>query len=97
LIGDRAQAILGGNSGRNFGGSAMNQPSERDSRRWSWWYLLFLIQFIAVIWPPFYNRVEPSLIGLPFFYWYQLACVILGAILTAIVYFATNAQHAGQR
>jgi hypothetical protein len=57
---------------------------------WSWWYLLFLIQFIAVLWPPFYNKAEPSLIGIPFFYWYQLLWVIIGAILTAIVYFATE-------
>jgi Protein of unknown function (DUF3311) len=57
---------------------------------WSWWYLLFIIQFIAVLWPPFYNTAEPSFIGIPFFYWYQLLWVILGAILTAIVYFATD-------
>jgi len=64
----------------------------QDQKRagWSWWYLLFLIQFIAVLWPPFYNTAEPSLIGLPFFYWYQLLWIILGAILTAIVYFATD-------
>ena len=49
-----------------------------------------LIQFVAVMWPPFYNRVEPALIGMPFFYWYQLAWVIVGAVLTAIVYFATE-------
>jgi hypothetical protein len=28
--------------------------------------------------------------GIPFFYWYQLLCVIIGAVLTAIVYFATE-------
>jgi uncharacterized membrane protein YhdT len=56
---------------------------------WSWWYLLFLIQFLAVLWPPFYNKVEPSLAGIPFFYWYQLVCVVVGAVLTAIVYFVT--------
>ena len=63
--------------------------SERQ-RGWSWWYLLFVIQFVAVLWPPFYNRAEPAFIGMPFFYWYQLAWVIVGAILTAIVYFATR-------
>jgi len=40
--------------------------------------------------PPFYNSVEPTLGGVPFFYWYQLLWVIIGAILTAIVYFATE-------
>jgi hypothetical protein len=60
---------------------------------WSWWYLLFIVQFAAVLWPPFYNTVEPTWAGIPFFYWYQMLCVIVGAILTAIVYFATDAQH----
>ncbi|SFI67403.1 Protein of unknown function [Bradyrhizobium sp. Gha] len=67
-------------------------PGRLDGVRagWSWWYLLLLIQFIAVLWPPFYNMAEPELIGIPFFYWYQLLWVIIGAILTAIVYFATD-------
>ncbi|HTW74882.1 MAG TPA: DUF3311 domain-containing protein [Steroidobacteraceae bacterium] len=55
-----------------------------------WWYLLFLIQFVAVLWPPFYNRVEPRWLGIPFFYWYQLLWVILGAACTATVYVATS-------
>jgi hypothetical protein len=50
-----------------------------------------LIQFIAVLWVPFYNTKEPSLYGIPFFYWYQMLWVIIGAILTAIVYVATDA------
>jgi Protein of unknown function (DUF3311) len=57
---------------------------------WSWWYLLFLVEFVLVIWPAFYNEVEPSWIGLPFFYWYQLLCVLVAAVLTAMVYFATD-------
>jgi len=56
----------------------------------SWWYLLFLVQFAAVIWPALYNKAEPSWIGLPFFYWYQLLWILIGAVLTAIVYFATD-------
>lgn len=60
------------------------------TRDWSWWYLLLLVQFIAVLWVPFYNSAEPSLAGVPFFYWYQLLWVIIGAVLTAVVYFATE-------
>ena len=66
----------------------MDQPARRRAGS-SWWYLLFIIQFAAVLWP-YYNKAEPSFIGMPFFYWYQLLWVILGAILTAIVYFATD-------
>jgi Protein of unknown function (DUF3311) len=67
----------------------MDEPGKRQ-RGWSWWYLLLLVQFVAVLWPPFYNRAEPTWIGMPFFYWYQLLWVIIGAVLTAIVYFATE-------
>ena len=32
----------------------------QDKRRgWSWWYLLFVVQFVAVLWPPFYNSAAP--------------------------------------
>lgn len=57
---------------------------------WSWWYLLFVIQFAAVLWPPLYNRAEPQLIGVPFFYWYQLLVVLIAAVFNAIVYFAVK-------
>ena len=68
----------------------MDQPRERRSG-WSWWYLLLLIQFIGSLWVPLYNTVDPTWIGIPFFYWYQMLLVIVGAILTAIVYFTTDA------
>jgi Protein of unknown function (DUF3311) len=57
---------------------------------WSWWYLVLLVQFVLCLAVPFYNKLEPSFIGLPFFYWSQLALVVVGAALTAIVYFATE-------
>ena len=57
---------------------------------WSWWYLLFVIQFAVMLWPPIYNKLEPTLLGMPFFYWFQLAWVLVSAALTAIVYFATS-------
>ena len=57
---------------------------------WSWWYLLFVVQFLIVLWPPLYNRADPTLLGVPFFYWFQLLWVIVSAVLTAVVYLATN-------
>ena len=59
-------------------------------RAWSPWYLLLLIQFVPSLWVPFYNSVEPTFVGIPFFYWFQLALVLLSAGVTAIVYFATE-------
>jgi hypothetical protein len=41
---------------------------------------------VAVLWVPFYDSIEPTWWGIPFFYWYQLLWIILGAIIIAIVY-----------
>jgi uncharacterized protein DUF3311 len=65
-------------------------PPEKRHRASRAWYLLLLVQFVAVLWPPFYNRDQPELAGMPFFYWYQLLWVVIAALLTAIVYFVTE-------
>jgi len=57
---------------------------------WSWWYLLLLAEFIPALWVPFYNSIEPSWLGIPFFYWFQMAVVIASAAATAVVYLATG-------
>jgi Protein of unknown function (DUF3311) len=64
--------------------------SGRESRGSNWWYLLLVVQFVAALWVPFYNSVEPTWGGVPFFYWYQLLLIPIGAVLTAVVYFATD-------
>lgn len=56
----------------------------------SLWHLLLLLPFIIMLWPPFYNKVDPTFIGLPFFYWYQLLWVLLAAVCTWIVYLTTD-------
>lgn len=62
----------------------------RKSRIWTWWYLLLIVQFPMALCVSFYNTAEPSFIGLPFFYWAQLLLILIGAALTAIVYFGTE-------
>jgi len=64
--------------------------TEKNRGGWSWWYLLFVVQFAVALWPPFYNKAEPSLFGIPFFYWFQMLWVIVSAVFTAIVYFAVE-------
>lgn len=51
-----------------------------------WPRLLFLIPLIAILWLPSYNRLEPTFAGIPFFYWYQLALILICAVLVLIVY-----------
>ena len=49
--------------------------------------VLLLIPFVALLIPQLYAFLEPRLWGIPFFIWYQFLWVILGSILTGIVYF----------
>lgn len=62
--------------------------ASRPKKERSWLLLLLLIPFIVLLWPPFYSFREPTFVGIPFFYWFQLFSVVITAILTAIVYFA---------
>ncbi|HTH73282.1 MAG TPA: DUF3311 domain-containing protein [Trinickia sp.] len=68
---------------------AHNADANRAAKRWLW---LLVIPWIAMIWVPSYNKVEPQLGGFPFFYWYQLFWVLASAIITAIVYFKTKTR-----
>lgn len=47
-------------------------------------YVLLLIPFVATLCTPIYNRVQPTLAGFPFFYWYLLAWVVIASLLTWI-------------
>jgi cell division protein FtsW (lipid II flippase) len=51
-----------------------------------WPRLLFLIPFVAMLWVSSYNRTEPELGGIPFFYWYQLLWILLGSAVVLLVY-----------
>jgi hypothetical protein len=63
-----------------------------------WPRFFLLIPFFAVLWVPSYNRLEPALGGVPFFYWYQLAWILIGAVLVLGVYLIeTRITHAPER
>jgi hypothetical protein len=54
------------------------------------WYLLLLLPFAGLLYPPLYTTDTPELFGFPFFYWYQFAWVPVASILTWIVYRKTS-------
>lgn len=56
-------------------------------RHWNW---LLLAPLLLLVYPGLYARSMPELFGLPFFYWYQLAVVIVTAVLTGAVYLLTR-------
>ena len=49
-------------------------------------YVLFLAVAVVSLWVPLYNRTEPSLAGIPFFYWFQIAWIVVSGISVAIAY-----------
>lgn len=57
------------------------------------WYWLFLIPFIATLWPPIYASATPAVAGFPFMYWYLILWIVLVGILSGIIYFATQPRR----
>jgi hypothetical protein len=54
-----------------------------DASRWHW---LLLIPIVVPLMPTLYNRIEPTLFGLPFFYWSQLGFAFLASAVIAFVH-----------
>jgi hypothetical protein len=48
------------------------------------WYLLLLIPMAGTLIPPIYNTKDPTLIGIPFFYWYLMAWVLATVLIMAL-------------
>ncbi|MFJ4963724.1 DUF3311 domain-containing protein [Streptomyces sp. NPDC088729] len=48
--------------------------------------LCLFAPFVAMLWVSSYARVEPTFIGIPFFYWYQMLWVVISTVLTMIAY-----------
>ncbi|MET7477774.1 DUF3311 domain-containing protein [Streptomyces sp. NPDC005648] len=42
--------------------------------------------FVAMLWVGSYARTDPTLIGVPFFYWYQMLWVLISTALTMTAY-----------
>jgi len=61
-------------------------PRERPS----WWNLLLVLPFVALLWVPFYNSIEPAIWGVPFFYWYQFVWVFLTSAIVILVHRMTG-------
>ncbi len=64
----------------------------RHRLRFSPWNLLLIVPLLAVLFPGFYNRDDPRLFEIPFFYWYQLAAVAIGVSLHGVVYRMTRGR-----
>ena len=50
------------------------------------WYWLLAVPLVLTLIPTLYNHEDPRLIGIPFFYWYQMAMIPLSVACTVLVY-----------
>ena len=57
------------------------------------WYWLLLLPLVGVLIPTIYNSKDPTFIGIPFFYWYQLAWIFISVLCTAVVYRKTRGER----
>ncbi|MFC8084988.1 MULTISPECIES: DUF3311 domain-containing protein [Streptomyces] len=48
--------------------------------------LCLVAPFVAMLWVGSYAGTDPAFIGIPFFYWYQMAWVVISTALTMIAY-----------
>jgi hypothetical protein len=69
-------------------------PARSDRSPWNW---LLLVAVVVPLLVPFHNRVEPTLLGRPFFYWVQLAFVPLGVLATFLAYRAARRRPTADR
>jgi len=60
-----------------------------------------LAPFVALLWVGSYTKIDPTFIGIPFFYWYQMLWVLISTALTMTAYKLwqrdQRARHGGNR
>lgn len=71
-------------------------PDRRRSEDLNPINLLLLVPILLSLAVPLYNAIDPSLRGIPFFYWFQLAIIPVGVLCTVLVYRTTTSGRTGQ-
>ncbi|MFE0020041.1 DUF3311 domain-containing protein [Amycolatopsis sp. NPDC059021] len=71
--------------------SSAKQGGKVRGFQFSPWNLLLIIPLLVLV-TPLFNLDGPRLFGMPFFYWFQFAMVLVGVLSTGIVYWATKGK-----
>jgi hypothetical protein len=76
--------------------SALHPTSEHPTvptrRGRAAWYWLLVLPGVVPLLLPLYDRVEPRLLGFPFFYWCQLAFAGLAVVCMALTHVLTKGR-----
>ncbi len=71
--------------GPGGGGTAKAERSDHHPVNW-----LLLLPLVITLFPPVYNSIDPTLLDIPFFYWYQLTAILVSVAVTLVVYRKTR-------
>ena len=72
---------------RNGVADATARAQRSDHSPWNW---LLLLPLALTLFPPIYNSIDPTIGDIPFFYWYQMAAIVVSVAVTLLVYRKTR-------
>ncbi|MEU4034543.1 DUF3311 domain-containing protein [Streptomyces collinus] len=59
--------------------------------------LCLVAPFVAMLWVGSYAKTDPTFIGIPFFYWYQMLWVLISTALTVLAHRLWLRDQRGRR
>lgn len=71
------------------------EPTASRRPRFRARWILLLLPYVALCFPQLYARATPAVFGFPFFYWYQLLCVIVTSGLLYLYYRSVRKEQGG--
>jgi hypothetical protein len=77
-----------------------DRPAARPAPSRPLWILICVILAPAVIlplWVGLYDKTDPELGGWPFYYWFQMALILISAVLTIVAFVIAKAADRKDR
>ncbi|MFE7531900.1 DUF3311 domain-containing protein [Kitasatospora sp. NPDC057542] len=59
--------------------------------------LALLVPIVVMLWVSSYDKGDPAVAGMPFFYWYQLLWVPVSAVFTVAAYLLINRDEQARK
>jgi hypothetical protein len=80
-------AAIGPEDPRTYGAVSRTAPMRRKGFQW-----LLVIPLVLPLLVPLYNRMDPQVLGVPFFYWFPFACGVFACAIMTFVYLVTKGR-----
>ncbi|HEU4812039.1 MAG TPA: DUF3311 domain-containing protein [Nocardioides sp.] len=73
------------------------QPGARTRGLWIGICLLLTPAILLPLLVPLYDKPDPTLLGFPFYYWFQMAMIPAAVVLTVIAYYLAKTADRRRR